>query len=313
MKKRKVFYIDGGAGRVIAAIPALKKYAKLHPSDDWGVVIAGWDNLLWGIPELQERTYSTDTKGLFKNFLIDADIETPEPYRVNGYFQQKLSLAEAFDFEINRTDDHSDLGIPQMILSKAEEKQASNVVADVKQQQGKNITLVIQPFGRSARLDRTDIIDDSSRSLEPQAYLSLAKKLSTKYNLIFFGEQQLFMQADTYTFKLQTDLRGWAAIVECADYFVGVDSVGQHMARAFNKPGTVVVGSTFPINTTYPDYFQLYEKRGIEKVYSPIRISGLDGHLADRLNDRCMDFDEKEVDELFMKIVGDIEKKVKVK
>lgn len=314
MTKRKVFYIDGGAGRVIAAIPALKKYARLHPNEDWGVVIAGWDSLVWGIPELQDRTYSADTKGVFKNFLFDADIETPEPYRVNGYFKQELSLAEAFDVEINKTDDHSDLGVPTMVLNKAEEKQASNVVADAKQQQGnKPITIVIQPFGRSARVDRTDVIDDSSRSLEPNAYLQLVKKLATKYSLIFFGEQQFFLPQDTYTFKLQTDLRGWAAIIEHADYFVGCDSVGQHMARAFDKPGTVIVGSTFAINTTYPDHFQIFEKQGVQKVYSPIRISGLDGHLADRLNDRCMDFNEKEVDELFMKIVSDVEKKVKVK
>jgi ADP-heptose:LPS heptosyltransferase len=141
----------------------------------------------------------------------------------------------------------------------------------------------------------------------------LVKKLATKYTLVFFGEQQFFLPQDTYTFKLQTDLRGWAAIIEHADYFVGCDSVGQHMARAFDKPGTVIVGSTFAINTTYPDYFQIIEKEGVEKVYSPIRISGLDGHLADRLNDRCMDFNEKEVDDIFMKIVSDIDKKVKVK
>jgi hypothetical protein len=84
------------------------------------------------------------------------------------------------------------------------------------------------------------------------------------------------------------------------------------MARAFDKPGTVIVGSTFAINTTYPDYFQIYEKSG-QKKYSPIRICGLDSHLADRLNDSFMDLSEKEVDELFNSIVLDIDKKVKVK
>lgn len=308
---RKVFYIDGGAGRVIAAIPALEKYARLHPNDDWGVVIAGWDTLMWGNPVLQERTYSADTKGLFNNFLKYSEIITPEPYRLSGYYTQQLSLAEAFDEEINHTTDHSDLAPPTLILNKNEEKVAANIIADVKQQQNKKLTVVIQPYGRSVRMDRNDIIDDSSRSLEAASYIKLVKKLATKYNLILFAEQQFFMQEDTYTFKLQTDLRGWAGIIEAADYFVGCDSVGQHMARAFNKPGTVVIGSTFAINTTYPDWFQVYEKPGIEKVYSPIRISGLDSHLADRLNDRCMDLTDAEVDELFLKIVSDIEKKVK--
>jgi hypothetical protein len=60
------------------------------------------------------------------------------------------------------------------------------------------------------------------------------------------------------------------------------------------------------------DHFQIYEKSG-QKKYSPIRICGVDSHLADRLNDRCMDFDEKEIDEIFSMIVEDIEQNVKVK
>jgi len=99
-------------------------------------------------------------------------------------------------------------------------------------------------------------------------------------------------------------------LIECADYFVGVDSVGQHMARASNTPGTVIFGSTFPVNTSYPDYFQIIEKEG-HKKYSPIRITGLDSILADRYNDRMIDFDEKEITDMYNKIVTDIEAKVK--
>ena len=308
---KKVFYIDGGAGRVVAAIPALRKYAKLHPKDDWNVLIAGWDNLLWGIPELQDITYNPDTKGVFDNVISKADvIVSPEPYRVPGYFKQELSLVQAFDKEINQTDDHSDLEPPIMVLSKAEEKNAANVIAQAKAQFQKSKTIVIQPFGRSIRRDGTDLIDDSSRSLDTKSYLSLVKKLSTKYNMIFFGEKDFELPEDTYTFKLQADLRMWSAIIESSDYFLGVDSVGQHMARAFNKPGTVIIGSTFAINTTYPDYFNIIEKPGTKK-YSPIRICGLDGHLADRYNDKCMDFTDAEIDEMYKNIVKDIEKKVK--
>ena len=39
----KVFWIDGGAGRVIAAIPALIKYSRLNPNKDWVVLVAGFD------------------------------------------------------------------------------------------------------------------------------------------------------------------------------------------------------------------------------------------------------------------------------
>ena len=46
-----------------------------------------------------------------------------------------FSISTDFDVEINKTTDHSDLGVPTMVLNKAEEKNASNVVADAKQQQ----------------------------------------------------------------------------------------------------------------------------------------------------------------------------------
>jgi ADP-heptose:LPS heptosyltransferase len=308
---RKVFVIDGGAGRAISAIPALEKYVRNNPKEDVRIVIFGWDNLLWGNTLLQDITYGSDTKGLFDNVIKDADIiVSPEPYRVPGYFKQELSLAEAFDKEINNTDDHKDIGAPSLFLSKAEEKNAANLIADVKSQQKKNLTIVIQPYGRSARIDRGDVIDDSSRGLDSSAYLKLVKKLSTKYNLILFAEKTFHQPEDTYTFKLEADLRMWSAVIEASDYFVGVDSVGQHMARAFNKPGTVIMGSTFSINVTYPDWFNIVEKDAVKK-YSPIRICGLDNHLADRYNDKLMDFSEQEINDIFMAIVKDIEKKVK--
>lgn len=309
---KKVIMIDGGAGRAIAAIPALEKFVKNHPDDTVNIVISGWDNLLWGNTLLQDITYGADTKGLFDNVISDADeIITPEPYRVPGYFKQKLSLSQAFDKELNRASDHGDLAIPKLYLSKAEEKNAANLISDVKSQQKKQKTIVIQPFGRSARVDRGDVIDDSSRGLDSKSYLRLVKKLSTKYNVILFAEKAFHIPEDTYSFKVETDLRMWMAIIEGSDYFVGCDSAGQHIARAFNKPGTVIIGSTFPINVTYPDWFNIVEKDGVPKKYSPIRICGLDNHLADRFNDTLMDFTDKEIDQIFMSIVNDIEKKVK--
>ena len=310
---KTVFLIDGGAGRVIAAIPALRKYARLNPDKEWYIIINAWDALLWGIPELQDRTYSSDTKGIFDNIVTNCDeILSPEPYRIPDYFHQRIGLVEAFDREINRTTDHSDLDAPVLMLNKAEEKWAANTLADIKQDKQKSKTVVFQPFGRGAKLDRADVVDDGSRSFSPDAYINLVRRLSSKYNIVFFGEPQFQITTDTFSAKLgaNTDLRMWASIIEAADYFVGVDSVGQHMARAFNKPGTVIFGSTFPINVSYPEWFNIIEKPGVKK-YNPIRIAGLDGILADRTNDRMMDFSDEELTNLYNNIVKDIENKVK--
>lgn len=308
---KKIFWIDGGAGRVIAAIPALLKYDKLNPNTDWAVLVGAWDFLLWGIPELQDRAYNLDTKGVFDNVVKNADqIITPEPYRNPAYFRQEISLVQAFDREINNTTDHSDLTSPVMIFNKQETMVAKNTISDLKGIQKKAKTVIFQPFGRGAKLERDVITDEESRSLNSKDYLTLVKKLSLKYNLIFFGEPEFQMQNDTYAAKYTCDLRQWGALIAEADYFIGVDSVGQHMARAVGTPGTVIFGSTFPINTSYPDYFQILDKT-THKKYSPIRIAGLDVSLSNRLNESSMTFSDKELNEIYSAIVADIEKKVK--
>ncbi len=314
MTRKKVFSIDGGAGRAICAIPALEKYARLHPDEDWNIIIGGWDTLYFGNPLLQERTYSMDVKGIFKNLIKDSQIIHPEPYTLWQYYNQQCSLAEAFDKIINETDDHSDLDKPNMYLCKAEEKNAANMLSGVKAKQNKDLTIVIQPLGRSARVDNGDIIDDSTRSIEPHVYHKLVKKLSQKYNIILMAEPDfinVLSSEDSVSEKPQgVDLRMWSAIIESVDYFIGCDSVGQHMARAFDIPGTVIMGSTFASNVSYPDFFNIIENKNIEKVYSPIRVAGFDCHLSDRLNDKLMDFTEDEVDEIYKSIVKDIKEKV---
>ena len=255
-----------------------------------------------------------DVKGIFNNLIKDNQIIHPEPYTKWEYYNQQCSLAEAFDKEINETDDHSDLGKPNLYLCKAEEKNAANMLAGVKAKQGKDITIVIQPFGRSARVDNGDIIDDSTRSIEPHVYHQLVKKLSQKYNIILMAEPDfvnLVSQDDQISEKPQgVDLRFWSAVIESVDYFIGCDSVGQHMARAFDIPGTVIMGSTYASNVSYPDYFNVIENKNVEKVYSPIRVAGFDCHLTDRLNDKLMDFSEEEVDEIYKSIVKDIKDKM---
>jgi hypothetical protein len=308
---KTIFYIDGGAGRVITAIPALLKYSRLNPGADWAVLIPAWDFLYWGIPELQDRTYGVDTKGVFDNVVKNSDrIITPEPYRNPAYFRQEISLAQAFDREINLTTDHSDLGVPQIVLNKTEITVAKNTITDLKNVQKKQKTIVFQPFGRGAKIDRETVVDEESRSLDAASYMFLVRKLSQRYNCIFFGEQQFQQKEDKFAANYTCDLRQWAALIDESDYFIGVDSVGQHLARSLGKPGTVLIGSTFAVNTSYPGYFNIIEKPGVKK-YSPIRITGLDSILANRLNENSMRFTEKELNEIYNNIVSDIEKKVK--
>jgi hypothetical protein len=100
-------------------------------------------------------------------------------------------------------------------------------------------------------------------------------------------------------------------VIKHANYFVGCDSSGQHFARSVGTKGTVIFGSTFPINTSYPDFFNIIEKQGTKK-FSPIRISGLETLLANRMNEGLMTFDSKEVETMYQSIVKDIDGSKKI-
>jgi ADP-heptose:LPS heptosyltransferase len=67
----------------------------------------------------------------------------------------------------------------------------------------------------------------------------------------------------------------WTAIINDADYFLGCDSVGQHIAHALKKPGTVVIGGTFPENISYPgsNTLTIIDNGKDERRYSPIRVA----------------------------------------
>ena len=305
--KRTVFSIDGGAGRVITAIPSLKKYVKNNPDEDVRILVHGWEDLLYGTPELQDKVHSVEQRGSFDLHIKDADkFVKPEPYCLPSYYRQEKSLIEAFDEIINETDDHSDLGVPQLPVSKQEFVFASQALAQAKQ--ANKPIVVIQPFGREAqKVGENDVLDPGSRSFEIDFYMNLVRSLSDKYTLILMAEQHLFVPADDITIKVNANLRGWVGVIAQANYFIGCDSLGQHIARAVNRRGTVILGATFAKNTTYTDFHNVIEPV-TDKQYSPIRINGIDCDIANRYNTRCMYFSQEQQQSIIQEIDADIQK-----
>jgi hypothetical protein len=202
---------------------------------------------------------------------------------------------------------------PTVVLNKSEEMTAMEIIGQVKQQHQKEKTIVIQPFGRSSSLGGGGVVfDGSSRSMEQSTFMELVAELSKDYNIMYMGEHRLnVVNLPIFQPDNNMPLRIWAAIIEAADYFIGCDSVGQHLAYAFDKPGTIVCGSTFPVNITYPDHFNIVEKKNAVRHYSPIRIAGFASEEADRLNDTIMDFSKEELKSIIAGIKAHIAKTTK--
>jgi len=304
-----VICIDGGIGRVITSIPALLKYHQNHPNEEWYIMIPRWDFVMWGFPELQERTFDPDSKGSFNIFWKADKVITAEPYRLPAYYRNEISLKEAFDVVINNTTDHDDLPEMQLMTSSAEKRSSFDIIQKAKKTFKQEKTIVLQPYGSTANMHQTGIFDDSHRSMPKNMIDYFIKNLSEKYNLIFMGAKELH---DIRTFKPDPDpkMREWMAIIEAADYFIGCDSCGQHMRRAFNKSASVVISGTHRINTSYENFHII--ERNVPYQPDSMRISGFHAHMVSRLNEERVKFTQEEIENAYQDIVEKIEGEPKV-
>jgi ADP-heptose:LPS heptosyltransferase len=296
--------IDGGAGRLVTAIPALEKFAINNPNDDFRVLTAAWEEIYWNHPLLQNRTFNVNQKGTFDLHIKDRRMVVPEPYHMHGYYNQKLHLIEAFDEAINNTTDHSDLDKVNLYVSKKETTQAQFILNEIKKQKKKNRVIVFQPYGSGMKIENNVPIDTTNRSLDVDFALKMIHEMSKDNLVIFFGSKELYHPGDNYSvnfFNNNADMRLYITMISLCDYFVGVDSLGQHIARAMNKPGMVIMGSTFEENVSYKDHFTIYRNNFIP-VYVPIRIANQDITFAENLNDGTMQFNDEDLKNILEKI-----------
>ena len=302
------FIITGGAGRVVTAIPALEKYHRLNPDDDFKVLVHGWIDLLWSNPILQQRSFDAHQKGAFELHIKDYNTVTPEPYCLHSFYNQNTNLIEAFDEIINNTQDHSDLEKPNLYTSTYEKKQTLNILNQIKQQNDNKKIIVMQPYGSSAEFLNDEIIDDSYRSISHKHYMQISKGLEDIATIIFASPKQ-FMSNDDTNIPINNwnpYLRVLPSFIEQCDYFIGVDSCAQHIAYAMNKPGTVIMGGTVDKNYTYPGHFRIIRKQDQLPEYNPIRVSSVDGDFVNRINDGIMDFSESDITDIIQHLRQEI-------
>lgn len=315
MTRPKAFFINGGAGRVICSIPAFEKYAENN--DDFIIVCEGGTEFYKGHPVLHKHVFDHWHKGLFETHLKHRDIITPEPYRVWEYYNQKCSLAQAFDIIINN-EGVRELSDPKIYVNKIEMVSGYNLVQEVREKTGFDKVLVVQPFGRGVQSVGEFIVDPSSRSFHLTDIVEIINELKKEYGVIIMTEFPIALEEnDSGKYPVAQpqvpDVRLWASIIETSDHFLGCDSVGQHIAKAVGKTATVVTGSTFPINITYPNSkdFDVIDVGETKRVYSPIRLTMEDE--LERYNDECMELTPKFKQDILKSVRSRLGKSVKYK
>jgi ADP-heptose:LPS heptosyltransferase len=282
-------FIDGGIGRVITAIPALEEFVKKHSKDEIRIFVGGWDQVFWNHKVLQPLVFPIQQKGNW-DYIKTSKRWFPEPYHHQGYIDGTSHLIDAFadllEVKINNR-------IPTLNVWSKERLSIQKLLNN----NGKKL-IVFQPYGTGMQMVGNVPKDVGGRSLNVDDYLKIASNLSQQYNVVFIGEKQFEHPADNFTLKISSfnpDIRFLIALVSQADYFVGVDSVGQHIAHAFNIPGTIFMGSSLDKNVTYPEHFNIIRRPNIEPTYVPIRFPLMDTEFIERLNDGILDFSANEL------------------
>jgi hypothetical protein len=293
----KAFFINGGAGRILCSIPALEEYAKTN--ENFIVVAEAWGELYSCSKILRDKVYPINHKNLFEDLLKDKEIISPEPYRINAYFNQKCNLIQAFDIAINNLDYIPETKKINIELNKQEQIFGYNLVEEVREVLKKDKIVVFQPFGSSVKVEGKFIYDVTGRSFELSDIYKVIDELKKHYGVILMTQIPIpDWDKLGVACPQNVTLTQWTGIINAADHFLGCDSMGQHIAYALNKSSTVVIGSTYPENISYPDNknFYIIDNGKGKRKYSPIRISFEDQY--DRHNEALMVLTNEKIKEI---------------
>lgn len=300
----RTLIIDGGLGRVITAIPALEKYVDKYP--DTIILIHMWIPILFGNKKLINNVYDPMSKGIL-NKIKYTKIYKPEPYYNSSYLQGKINLIDAWNQEING--DTESLNLPKIYLTSSE-------LASMKfiRDNYYNKIIAFQPFGSSAIIQENNVIDNNYRSLNIKTTQHLVKVLRDEgYGIWLMGDKPIpFLSNDNFIGVGSQNIREVVALLAHCDYFLGIDSSGQHIARIFNIPGSIIMGGTNTINVTYPDHFNILNDQS-DKTYMPYRIAEFDSYLAELDNSDIMELSDKDLHIMGKNILRHINKSTKNK
>jgi hypothetical protein len=301
---KKAFFINGGAGRVLCSIPALEYY-KENTDPDVVIVAESWSELFLST-SLRNNIYPVNSKGLFE-LLKDKEIISPEPYRLNAYFNQQVNLIQAFDMLINEVDNTVSSKPITLDVGKNDQIYGHNLVNQIKSQIQKEKTIVFQPFGSGARLEGNFIWDTSGRSFELKDIFRIVEELSKDYAVILMSQIKIPTEKPMgAVIPDNASLLQWMGIINAADYFVGCDSMGQHYAHALGKPATVVIGATYPENISYPGNkdFTIIDNAADKRTYTPYRITGDPASERDNEDNMILS------DETFKEVITSVKNKL---
>lgn len=310
MAKRTIL-IDGGMGRVLCAEPALKRL--IEEGHDLSV-LTSWPDIFKNHPTIKKvfpLTHPNQWDSLIKN----SEFLFPDPYNNHLYYNKKHHLVQSFDFLINGDTNPDFVAKPAIYLSKEEISEAQKVMTEMISHHGSAaFTIIIQPFGSNSkvievnnslylpreerRLDSEEFkaartssskecVDYTNRGLSFKDLAKILDRLDGDFLVLNFSNIKF---EHPRLFNVDVDLRMWFALIYLSDYFIGVDSIGQHVAAAFDVPGHVFYGGTSPKNLAWPEIHKIIQNDGFPVEYQPCRQD-----FNHCVNDKAMELNDETI------------------
>lgn len=258
----KFIKISGGSGRVLCAIPAIEKLSKkcniiIQTTNPW--VFENNPNITTNL------SYNIPA---WHRYIKNSEYITPEPYHNHLYYTQKHHLIQSFDYLLNN---ETEMRIPKLYLTENEKIFGRETIERYKEKYECDKIVVLQPFGATTD---SKFNDSTGRSIPYNFTLKLSKLLSSHNILVLIMmdlKDEELSNIPNVVSPMYTS-RNWASLFNFVDYFIGCDSLGQHMARAFGIPGTIFLGQTYKENISYPDHFDIVQDERFPQEYYPFRI-----------------------------------------
>lgn len=299
---KKTLIIQGDLSKVLTAIPALEKFVINNP--DCTIIIYEYIALFWGNKILVNNIFDSNTKDNYQR-IKNTKITKPDPYLNSDFLNGKISLIDAWNQEINGNKEH--LSFPSIHLQEYEKIIGTSVRKNYFSK-----VIAFQPFSNDVEFFEGQIKDKSCKSLNVKTCKELVKKIKNQgYGLWLITDREVpVLNSSDFINIWPSDPRAYAAIMSQCDYFVGVDGSGQHLARSFNLPGTVIMGGSNTVNNTYPDHFNILNDKP-NRDYMPVGLAEFDRYLAEANNDSILSFDDNEIKELCNNVIKHIKKSTK--
>lgn len=287
--------IDGGLGRHVCAIPALEKFVEKNPETT--IITHYWTAIFWGNKTLTDVVFDGQTKGLFDK-VKDTKIIKPEPYYNTNFLNDRIHMTQAFCQELGVETNE----LPKLYFSRTELNNARQFIDTSKK------TIIFQPFGSAAVSQHGDIVDPTCRSMTFQnAKFILDNLKRSNYQVLLIDSKGVF-DPNEYQNLDSLPYRDFSSVIANSDYFLGVDSCGQHIAYALRKPGSTFFGGSSYINYGYPEHF-LIIKKDMPVKYCSMRVGEFDYQLANIVNDDLLCYTDTQIQEIFYGINEDIKAK----